>query len=366
MKFKNSNGEWQNVKITNYCIEQTPIGSMIYYPSQIIPKGYLVCDGTAYLINDYPELFKAIGYIAGEDVDEGYFRVPDMRGNVPAGYYEGLDSSPLAGEFGDTVGDSTHTLTVDEIPSHNHTKETTNVLSSDPSAIAKYATGKTSSDTSALNPTNYTGGGQPHSIVQPTKLYHWLIKAKHMVVLGGYTEDFNVDGSLNVKGDLKFNDVHLNDLMNEVVGDTLPIGSIVDYDGDTPPENWVEVEEEKKEIITGQECATNEYIDGKRVYEKNMKIVASMNNEKKSYAHGITGATRIWIDLSNSYWICPSSDNRCLPLQQVYYTSVNSTDKVGVYVEGGYFYIISNGGWGETWEIVVRFRYIKASSPTPV
>lgn len=62
MKFKNSNGQWQTIKFKNYGIEQTPIGSMIYYPSQTIPSGYLVCDGSTYLIADYPLLFNAIGY----------------------------------------------------------------------------------------------------------------------------------------------------------------------------------------------------------------------------------------------------------------------------------------------------------------
>ena len=51
MKFKNSNNEWQTLKIKNYGIEQTPIGSMIYYPAQNIPNGYLVCDGSEILIS---------------------------------------------------------------------------------------------------------------------------------------------------------------------------------------------------------------------------------------------------------------------------------------------------------------------------
>ena len=40
MKYKDSNGNWQTIKVKNYRIEQTPIGSMIYYPSQNIPAGY--------------------------------------------------------------------------------------------------------------------------------------------------------------------------------------------------------------------------------------------------------------------------------------------------------------------------------------
>ena len=196
MKYKDKNNEWKDIRIKNYGIEQTPIGSMIYYPSQTIPKGYLVCDGTRYLISDYPELFKAIGYIGGEDIEEGYFKVPDMRGNVPAGYYEGLNSSPLAGDFGDTVGDSTHALTVDEMPSHTHKIEKVATFGHS-SGVNFGATGDWQGQSSIQ--TVASGGGQPHSIVQPTKLYHWLIKAKNVLILGGQTEDFEVNGHLSAK-----------------------------------------------------------------------------------------------------------------------------------------------------------------------
>lgn len=197
MKCKDSNGQWQTIKVKNYGIEQTPIGSMIYYPSLNIPEGYLVCDGSEKLIADYPLLFNAIGYIGGEDVDTGYFRLPDMRGNVPAGFYEGLNSSnPLAGNFGDKVGAPTHTLTINEMPKHGHTA-TNFVYNSNKNPFNINTNGSailsTAKDSVSVDK---EGGNQPHSIVQPTMLYHWLIKAKNVVTLGGYTNDFEVKGKL--------------------------------------------------------------------------------------------------------------------------------------------------------------------------
>lgn len=200
MKFKNSNGEWQTIKVKNYGIEQTPIGSMIYYPSQNIPAGYLVCDGREVLIADYPLLFNVIGYIGGDNVATGYFRLPDMQGIVPAGYCAEIDnSSPLSGDFGETVGDSTHTLTIDEMPSHQHELSLTDYGTDHCSAVKWETTttgGKFKYSYDMLQP---TGGNQPHPIVQPTKLYHWLIKAKNVLTLGGQTEDFEVDGHLSAK-----------------------------------------------------------------------------------------------------------------------------------------------------------------------
>lgn len=207
MKYKDSNGEWKTLKVKNYGIEQTPIGSMIYYPSQNIPAGYLVCDGREVLISDYQELFDVIGYIGGDDVLEGYFRIPDMQGIVPAGYNPWITSPDhaLYGNFGDQVGKSTHTLTTDELPSHWHAvKYNTGGNGGYAAGGAMSAAGTAFNEAgSSSGGTWYitsdpVGGNQPHPIVQPTKLYHWLIKAKHVTSLGGYVEDFNVEGTFYI------------------------------------------------------------------------------------------------------------------------------------------------------------------------
>ena len=170
----------------------TPIGSIVYWPSQLMPTGYLLCDGREVAINDYPELYAAIGNIGGDDVAPGNFRLPDMRGVVAGGYHSGLPSSnPLHGNFGDQVGSPTHKLTVDEMPSHNHTYNKTSGSSTNKDTGSGTAYGDYLVNTSSA------GGNQPHSIVQPTKLYNWVIKAKHVTQLGGtVSNDFEVKGKL--------------------------------------------------------------------------------------------------------------------------------------------------------------------------
>lgn len=184
----------------------TPIGSIVYWPSQLMPTGYLLCDGREVAISDYPELYATIGNIGGDDVASGNFRLPDMRGVVAGGYHSGLSSSsPLYGSFGDQVGNPTHTLTRAQLP-----KERLKVLDGrylpDREVQVKSFTAAGSDwpaislsdgNTSNYLTTDYLGSGQAHSNVQPTKLYNWVIKAKNVTQLGGaVSNDFEIKGKL--------------------------------------------------------------------------------------------------------------------------------------------------------------------------
>lgn len=117
-------------------------------------------------------------------------------------------------------------------------------------------------------------------------------------------------------------------------------------------------------LITGEEYATNEYIDGERVYEKILeKTMDTAGAEVVSFEHGITNAKRIWIDVSNSYLFTSSSNNRCLPLIETFYTSYSNRstrEQTSVFVESDKVYFIADGGWGAHWSIVFRLKYTKA------
>ena len=196
----------------------TPIGSIIYWPSQLMPTGYLLCDGREVAINDYPELYAAIGNIGGDDVASGNFRLPDMRGVVAGGYRSGLSSSnPLHGNFGDQVGNPTKSLSVANLAKHKH-----DIVYSEPNAnitqkgvsishdasgslktlsVESFVWGNQTANKFGGGSNNifaaYEGSGSPFSIVQPTKLYNWIIKAKHVTQLGGtVSDDYDVKGKL--------------------------------------------------------------------------------------------------------------------------------------------------------------------------
>src|SRR6266404_1393143 len=85
-------------------------------------SGWLQCDGTPYAIADFPDLYAAIGttYNTGGE-PSGTFRVPDLLGRVRATINSGWDRLPsFADSAGGSGGESEHTLTTSEMPSHSH------------------------------------------------------------------------------------------------------------------------------------------------------------------------------------------------------------------------------------------------------
>lgn len=78
--------------------------------------GWLRCDGRQLTVADYRFLFEVIGYSFGGS--GAYFNLPNPAGRVPGvtGSGTGLTTRAL----GDTVGEEQHTLTIAEMPAHNH------------------------------------------------------------------------------------------------------------------------------------------------------------------------------------------------------------------------------------------------------
>jgi microcystin-dependent protein len=175
----------------------TPPGIISQYAGSTAPNGYLMCDGQSLSTTEYPALFQAIGYQYGGSGSA--FNVPNLQNRVPVGKGSETEFDTL----GETGGSKTHTLAVDEMPSHthiqnahNHTQNShTHTVKGDVTNAAPQITASefslgpaaayskdlptngTTATNNATTATNQnTGGGLAHNNLQPYIVLNYIIK----------------------------------------------------------------------------------------------------------------------------------------------------------------------------------------------
>jgi microcystin-dependent protein len=145
-----------------------PTGSIQMFAGSVAPTGWLFCKGSEVNRTTYAALFAVIGTTFGAGNGTTTFNVPDMRGRAPIGVGNGAGVSNR--DLGDEVGAETHTLTINEMPSHTHTQ-----AGSDNSAPLQF--GNPTDDFGEVDSqTGATGGGQPHNNMQPSLAVNFIIK----------------------------------------------------------------------------------------------------------------------------------------------------------------------------------------------
>lgn len=154
---------------TTLLYTQSLIGDYKYSARTLDTLGWLVCDGRVLDRVIYASLFDVVGTSFGS-TNSANFKLPDFRGRVFASVGQGnlLTNRTL----GTALGAETHTLSVNEMPSHNHGGATGN------SSAGSYDTqtisaagggGLTANDEGSHSHTIASqGGDQPHNIMQPT------------------------------------------------------------------------------------------------------------------------------------------------------------------------------------------------------
>ncbi len=102
------------------CAAEPLIGSVCVMGSNWAPEGFKIADGSALSINQYAALYSIVGTMYGTGA-QGTFKIPDLRGRVALGagvYQQGAQQTIY--NVGQSGGASTTTLTVNNIPIHNH------------------------------------------------------------------------------------------------------------------------------------------------------------------------------------------------------------------------------------------------------
>lgn len=159
---------------------QPYIGEIRIFAGNFAPAGWAFCNGQLLSISENDFLFQLIGTTYGGD-GQSNFALPDLRGRLPM--HMGQGNSLTARTLSEQGGEEEVTLTINQLPSHNHlvqaTKNpgTTNTPVGNLPAVAQGDIYTTSFNAVAMNAGALTAAGdsQPHSNMQPYLCVHFII-----------------------------------------------------------------------------------------------------------------------------------------------------------------------------------------------
>lgn len=145
------------------------------FPYGFIPKGWAACDGQLLPISSNAALYSLIGATYGGD-GRTNFALPDLRGRVPV--HPGRHGIT----YGQSAGESSHTLTTQEMPAHNHQAQadSNDATTNQPSGgvWAKTSNGSYAAQANvSMSPLalGTAGNSQPHNNLQPYNVLTFCI-----------------------------------------------------------------------------------------------------------------------------------------------------------------------------------------------
>jgi microcystin-dependent protein len=155
---------------------QPYVGEIRMFGGNFAPAGWMFCQGQLLPISENETLFNLIGTTYGGD-GQSTFALPDLQGRVPIHWGQGVI-------LAETGGVEEVTLTVNQIPAHNHAFLGSTAAGAQASPVGFVpAASNVVSLFAATPPVNTmfgqmlqpTGGSQPHSNMQPYLCVSFII-----------------------------------------------------------------------------------------------------------------------------------------------------------------------------------------------
>lgn len=160
------------------------LGEIRAFGFNFAPVGWAECDGQILAIQQFTALFSLLGtYFGGNGTSN--FGLPNLQGATPMHWGNGVGLSPYY--LGETIGSTTMTLNINQVPYHNHGLQVaeggsgeTNVPG--PTAwlgVAQqgtpYSVSGTPNTPLATAAITFTGSSQPHPNQQPYQTLNFCI-----------------------------------------------------------------------------------------------------------------------------------------------------------------------------------------------
>jgi len=162
------------------------VGEIRLFAGSYAPTNWAFCDGSVLNISSNPTLYSLLGTTYGGD-GTTTFALPDLRGRVPVHFGQLTGGSYYT--LGNQGGSETHTLTLNELPSHSHTLSGENVAGNldNPSGNVlantnAYVVNPNSTTIAAMdaNSINQPGGYGAHDNVMPFQVLNYIICTQGM------------------------------------------------------------------------------------------------------------------------------------------------------------------------------------------
>jgi microcystin-dependent protein len=142
------------------------------------PKAWALCNGQLLPINQNQALFSLLGTTYGGD-GRVTFALPDLRGRIPYHFGQGTEENLTLGQ---KSGEEAHTLTISEMPAHNHlamaSSNSADQASPQNALWANAGTNRFANQSPGnilARGTNTTGGSQPHNNMPPYLVLNFCI-----------------------------------------------------------------------------------------------------------------------------------------------------------------------------------------------